>query len=160
MTRIVELKRDRARTHNTLGFSIREVEKTVNELQEKGFYLVCTEQKIDTRKTTGKCFLKMLSIFAEFERNIITTRREKSVAKSRANGVRLGRKPTIDKQRILQLRNEGMSPTVIAEKMGIHRASIYRLLKDDLEQFEGKRYWDSVGEVYRIDHHDNKQRIN
>ncbi len=44
----------------------------------------------------GKCFLDMLGTFAEFETNLRRERQLEGIAKAKAKGVYLGRKPTID----------------------------------------------------------------
>ena len=99
-------------------------------LEEKGVSLVFTDQEIDTSTPTGKCFLQKLSVFSEFERNMIPTRRSEGIARAKLNGVHLGRRPSIDRRRLMELRNEGMNPTQIAREMGINRGSVYRLEKE------------------------------
>jgi DNA invertase Pin-like site-specific DNA recombinase len=41
----------------------------VNTLESKGASLEILDQKIDTSTATGKAFLQMLGVFAEFETN-------------------------------------------------------------------------------------------
>ena len=113
-----------------LGRSVRDVENIVGELEEKGVGLIFTDQQIDTSTPTGKCFLQMLSVFSEFERNMISTRQMDGIARAKLNGGQLGRKPSIDRRRLMELRNEGMNPTQIAREMGINRGSVYRLEKE------------------------------
>ena len=72
----------------------------------------------------------MLSVFSEFERNIVATRRSEGIARAKLNGVRLGRKPSIDRRRVMELKQQGMNPTQIAREMGINRGSVYRLEKE------------------------------
>ena len=113
-----------------LGRSVRDVENIVGDLQEKGVGLVFTDQQIDTSTPTGKCFLQMLSVFSEFERNMISTRQRDGIARAKLNGVQLGRKPTIDRRRVMELKQQGMNPTQIAREIGINRGSVYRLEKE------------------------------
>ena len=110
-----------------LGRSVRDIENIVNELEEKNISLVFTDQQIDTSNPTGKCFLQMLSVFSEFERNMIATRRNEGIEKAKANGVQLGRKPSIDRNQVMQLKQEGFNPTQIAKKMNINRTTVYRV---------------------------------
>ena len=49
--------------------------------------------------------------------------------KAKENNVYKGRKSQIDVERIKTLKNEGKGATAIAKEMGIHRDSVYRLLK-------------------------------
>ena len=53
----------------------------------------------------------MLSVFSELERNMITPRRSEGTEKAKANGVQLGRKPSIGRNQVLQLKKEGFNPT-------------------------------------------------
>ena len=49
------------------------------------------------------------------------------VAAAKARGVYKGRPSTIDAETIKRLRDEGVGPTAIAKRLGIGRASVYRL---------------------------------
>ena len=61
---------------------------------------------------------------------MIAARRNEGIARARANGVQLGRKPSIDRRRVMELKQQGMTPTQIAREMGINRGSVYRLEKE------------------------------
>jgi DNA invertase Pin-like site-specific DNA recombinase len=52
----------------------------------------------------GKCFLDMLGTFAEFETNLRRERQLEGIAKAKAKGVYLGRKPTIDVDAVRKLK--------------------------------------------------------
>ena len=54
--------------------------------------------------------------------------RLEGIAKAKAKGVYKGRKPTIDPEAVRGLKAEGLGPTQIAKKLGIGRASVYRVL--------------------------------
>jgi DNA invertase Pin-like site-specific DNA recombinase len=112
-----------------LARSIRDLQNIVHELREKGVTLKATEQPIDTSTAAGKAFLDMLGVFAEFETNLRRERQMEGIAKAKAEGVYKGRKPSIDVGRIKELQAEGLGATQIAEKLGIGRASVYRVTK-------------------------------
>lgn len=76
----------------------------------------------------SKLYLSILGAVAEFERSIIKQRQREGIQKAKAKGVYKGRKPTIDKDRILALRDEGNSTYKIAEVMGISRMTVHRAL--------------------------------
>ena len=52
-----------------LARSVLDLQTIVKQLNEKGVTLTATEQPIDTKTASGKCFLDMLSVFSEFETN-------------------------------------------------------------------------------------------
>jgi DNA invertase Pin-like site-specific DNA recombinase len=51
------------------------------------------------------------------------------IAKAKAAGVYKGRKPTIEREAIEALRAQGLGATAIAKRLGIGRASVYRVLE-------------------------------
>lgn len=80
----------------------------------------------------AKLQLQMMGAFAEFERNIIKKRQAEGIAKAKARGVYANRKrlPTIDRGTVKKLREQGLSTYKIADKMGISRMSVHRILKE------------------------------
>jgi DNA invertase Pin-like site-specific DNA recombinase len=113
-----------------LARSISDLQTIVRAIREKGAALACTEQPIDTSTAAGKAFLDMLGVFAEFETNLRKERQAEGIAKAKAAGVYKGRKPEIDRAAILKLKAEGLGATAIAKRLGIGRASVYRILTD------------------------------
>jgi DNA invertase Pin-like site-specific DNA recombinase len=71
----------------------------------------------------------MLGVFAEFETNLRRERQLEGIAKAKAAGVYKGRKPTIERDAIEALRAQGLGATAIAKRLGIGRASVYRVLE-------------------------------
>ncbi len=99
----------------------------VNELRANSVTLKATEQPIDTSTAAGKAFLDMLGVFAEFETNLRKERQFEGIAKAKEDGVYTGRKPSIDAKAVRALAAEGVGATEIAERLGISRASVYRI---------------------------------
>ena len=58
-----------------------------------------------------------------------TTRQMEGIARAKTKGVYKGRKSNINVEKIKSLKDEGMGATAIARELGIHRDSVYRLLK-------------------------------
>ena len=112
-----------------LARSLRDLQNIVHELREKGVHLKATEQPIDTSSAAGKAFLSMLGVFAEFENNSRRERQLEGINAAKARGVYKGRKPTIKPEEVRRLRKEGLGATEIARKLGVGRASVYRVLQ-------------------------------
>jgi DNA invertase Pin-like site-specific DNA recombinase len=73
---------------------------------------------------------QMLGVFAEFERGIIRERVNAGLARARANGTKLGRrpvKPAIE-ARIRELKAEGMGILKIGRKLGIGTSVVQRVV--------------------------------
>jgi len=111
-----------------LARSIGDLQDIVRALKAKGVALKATEQPIDTGTAAGKAFLDMLGVFAEFETNLRKERQMEGIAQAKAKGVYKGRKPSIDKEKVRTMHEQGVQPTAIAKALGIGRASVYRVL--------------------------------
>ena len=113
-----------------LARSVKDLQDIVIYLNDKNVSLRATEQPIDTTTAAGKCFLDMLGVFSEFETNLRKERQMEGIAKAKQRGVYKGRKPSIDIEKVKDLREQGLGATAIARELGIGRASVYRVLGD------------------------------
>jgi DNA invertase Pin-like site-specific DNA recombinase len=114
-----------------LARSLKDLQDIVHELKSKDVALKATEQPVDTgtATATGKAFLDMLGVFVEFETNLRRERQLEGIGAAKAYGVYKGRKPSIDAGEFFRLRYvEKLGPAAIARRLGIGRASVYRLL--------------------------------
>ena len=112
-----------------LARSVKDLQDIVHELKAKGVALKATEQPVDTATVAGKAFLDMLGVFAEFETNLRRERQLEGIAAAKSRGVYKGRKPTIDTAEVRRLKEEEkLGPAGIARRLGIGRASVYRVL--------------------------------
>jgi len=78
----------------------------------------------------GKMVVTILAAVAEAERARILERTNEGRVEAKANGIQFGRKPTIDRTKLLELKSSGMGGTEIAKAMGIGRATVYKVLKE------------------------------
>ena len=76
--------------------SVSDLMRIVDLLAEKGASLRVLNAHIDTSNASGKAFLDMLAIFAEFETNLRRERQLEGIAKAKAAGVYRGR-PALDR---------------------------------------------------------------
>jgi DNA invertase Pin-like site-specific DNA recombinase len=110
-----------------LARSIKDLQDIVFLLKERGIALKATEQPVDTDSASGKAFLDMLGVFAEFETNLRRERQLDGIAAAKARGVYRGRKRSVDRSEVQRLRDvERLGATEIARRLGIGRASVYR----------------------------------
>ena len=73
---------------------------------------------------------QMMGVFAEFETNLRRERQLEGIAKAKAAGIYKGRRPSIDPKAVEALRLLGLGATVIAKRLGIGRASVYRVMRE------------------------------
>lgn len=112
-----------------LARSVLDLQLIVKELSDKKVTLSATEQSINTKTPEGKCFLDMLSVFAEFETNLRRERQLEGIAKAKSKGVYKGRKASIEREEVIRLKEKGLGASAIARELNCHRDSVYRLLK-------------------------------
>lgn len=116
-----------------LARSVADLLKIVEQLEAKDAALRVLSmggQEVDTRTPTGRLMLTMLGAIAEFERGLMLERQREGIAKAKAEGKYQGRVPTAQRQAadVLRLKAEGVRPVDIARRLGIGRASVYRIL--------------------------------
>jgi DNA invertase Pin-like site-specific DNA recombinase len=110
-----------------LARSIADLATIVRELEAKGAALKALEQPVDTSTAAGRAFLQMLGVFAEFETAIRRERQIEGIEAAKARGVYKGRPATISPEAIAALKAEGLGASAIAKRLGIGRASVYRV---------------------------------
>jgi DNA invertase Pin-like site-specific DNA recombinase len=118
-----------------LARSVADLLTIVTRLERKGVALRVLSmggQAVDTGTATGKLMLTMLGAVAEFERALMLERQREGIAKAKAEGKYRGRVPTAQRQAedVRRLKAEGVRPVEIARRLGIGRASVYRILGD------------------------------
>lgn len=104
--------------------------KIVKTLEDKGASLEILDQAIDTSTASGKAFLQMLGVFAEFETNLRRERQAAGIAKARLKGTYKGRKP-IDPEIIDQAKTrvaQGIPKARVARDLGIGESTLHRYL--------------------------------
>ena len=113
-----------------LARSVRHLHDLLDTISTKGASLRILDMGIDTSTATGKLLLTVLGGIAEFERQIMLERQREGIAKAKAQGKYKGRKPTAKAKagEVKALHSEGLGATQIAQRLGIGRASVYRVL--------------------------------
>lgn len=116
-----------------LARNLHDLTGIVKELEAKGASLEILDQRIDTSVASGKAFLQMLGVFAEFETNLRKERQAAGIKKAKEEGKYLGRKRIDDDRvsRALTMIEHGMSKQKAADNVGIGVATIYRRLKEE-----------------------------
>lgn len=109
-----------------LARNVKDLANIVEELSDKGAAIEIIDQKIDTSTSSGKAFLQMLGVFAEFETNLRKERQMAGIAKAKEAGKYKGRKPAASKEEVQQLLDTGLSKADIARKLGVSYRTVLR----------------------------------
>ncbi len=112
------------------GRSLADLVVTLKELAALGVGFVSLTEALDLTTPTGRAMAGLLSVFAEFEHEILRERIRAGIAEARLNGTHLGRPVTAGKKagQIRKLRRAGVSKAEIARRLDIGRTSVRRIL--------------------------------
>jgi putative DNA-invertase from lambdoid prophage Rac len=112
------------------GRSLVDLVVTLKELAELGVAFVSLTEALDLTTPTGRAMAGLLSVFAEFEHEILRERIRAGIAEARLKGKHLGRPVTVGKQasQIRKLYRGGVSKAEIARRLEISRTSVRRIL--------------------------------
>ena len=90
------------------------------------------DQPLDTGTAIGKLMLAVIGAVGQFEREMMLERQREGIAQAKRDGRYKGRSPTARRQaaEIMRLKDAGVTPTEIASRLGIGRASVYRVLAE------------------------------
>ena len=113
--------------------SLQDLVATLSELHSLKVDLYLHQQAIDTTTPAGKALFQMMGVFAEFEREIIRERIRAGLARAKANGTKLGRRPlgAVVEERIRNLRFKGMGILRIGRELGIGTSVVQRVVAAD-----------------------------
>ena len=116
-----------------LARDLRDLQDIIAQLLDKGVSISFVSERLtfsaDKDDAFSRLQLHLMGAFAEFERSIIRKRQAEGIAKAKAKGVYKGRKATIDAKDIAMLKSQGMGASEIARRLGIGRASVYRVIQ-------------------------------
>jgi DNA invertase Pin-like site-specific DNA recombinase len=112
------------------GRSLVDLLITLKELSALGVGFVSLTEALDLTTPTGRAMAALLSVFAEFEHEILRERIRAGIAEARSQGKHLGRPVTVGKQasQIRKLYRGGASKAEIARRLDIGRTSVRRIL--------------------------------
>ncbi len=92
---------------------------------------------IDTRGPMGLMVITILSAVAQAERSRILERTNEGRIEAMAKGIKFGRKPFVNDDKVRELSNEGMTASEIATKLRIGRSTVYKSLYASLDKEDG-----------------------
>lgn len=116
-----------------LARSVRDAADLADELTERGVSLSIGGSVHDPTDPVGRLLFNVLSMVAEFERDLIRQRTREGMAVARARGRLKGKQPSLSPKQdahVASLFDAGeLSAGEIAELFGIGRSSVYRAVE-------------------------------
>jgi DNA invertase Pin-like site-specific DNA recombinase len=116
-----------------LGRNAAEVMLTIRDLGERGIVLRSLREGIDTSNATGRMVAGVLASLAELELELQRERRTAAKSARQARGLPIGRPKALTADEIAlaeRMRASGEPVPVIAEHLGVGRATLYRTLAE------------------------------
>lgn len=111
-----------------LGRDTRDVLNIIHEVEQRGAFVTVLDPHVSTRGEMGHLVITVLGMVAQMERRFIKDRQRDGIERAKRNGVYKGGKRRIDRSAVLKLRQDGKTPTQIANDLGCSRMQVYRIL--------------------------------
>lgn len=103
---------------------------TLDTFRELWINFVSQQERIDTSTATWQLMFTIISGFAQFERQIISTRVKAWIQKARSQWKQIGRKKEFKNYSLLlQLRKQGLSIRKIAKELNISSTLVHNILR-------------------------------
>ena len=112
-----------------LGRDTADMIQLIKEFDDIGVAIRFLDDGISTEGTMGKMVVTILLAVAQAERQRILERTNEGRLEAKAKGIKFGRKPSVDKEKIRTLRSQGVGATEIARQLNIGRSTVYKVLK-------------------------------
>lgn len=112
-----------------LGRTIGEMIELITAFDARGVTLRFLDDDLSTEGGTARVIVSVLSAVDRAERQRIHERTSEGRMEAKEKGVKFGRKPTIDRDRVQTLRIRGFGAATIAQEMNIGRSTVYKILQ-------------------------------
>jgi DNA invertase Pin-like site-specific DNA recombinase len=120
-----------------LGRNAAEVMTTIRGLGERNIVLRSLREGIDTANSTGRMVAGVLASLAELELELGRERQAAAREARRARGQHIGRPKALDESKselARRMHASGESAGTIATTLGVSRATVYRVLADQVDE--------------------------
>jgi DNA invertase Pin-like site-specific DNA recombinase len=112
--------------------SLKSLVATLEELRVLGVQFVSYTENLDFSTPAGRVLANLISVFAEYERDLIRERVKAGIQNAKSKGIRVGRRSKIDPgllETIAYMRGKEMSLGKIAKAVGISKTLVFKTLK-------------------------------
>lgn len=121
-----------------LGRNAMDVRSTVEQLAERNIKVHCLALGgVDLTSPAGKMTMGVIAAVAEFERDLLIERTNAGITRAKSQGKKLGRPTAASVEQVQQLKNDGLSQSAIALKIGVSLSTVKRLWKQSTQHTPG-----------------------
>ncbi len=114
-----------------LGRDTADMIQIIKQFDAMGVHVRFLDDHITTEGTMGKMVVTILSAVATAERQRILERTNEGRMDAKIKGIKFGRKRSINREQVLQLRASGIGATEVAKQVCIGRSTVYKILKEE-----------------------------
>jgi len=114
------------------GRSMKEFVSFLSDMDDKGIGVIAVKNGLDTSSSSGRMMMKLIGVLEEWNREMLIERTNAGLARTVANGTKLGRKSVLTpsiRRKILDLKENGSSIRTIANEIGVNRGAVQRFLQ-------------------------------
>ena len=115
-----------------LARNLDDLRRIVNDLTHRGVQVQFMKEQLvfnDEDSAMSRLLLSVMGAFAEFERTLLRERQREGITIAKKKGVYKGRKPSLNPERVQQLRARialGEKKAALAREFGISRETLYQ----------------------------------
>lgn len=113
-----------------LGRNTADMIQLIKAFDAQGVAVRFIDDGISTDGEMGKMVITILSAVAQAERQRILERTNEGRQDAKLNGIKFGRKRTIDRTQIEKMCSQGLGATEIARQMKIARSTVYKIMSE------------------------------
>ena len=112
-----------------LGRDTADMIQLIKDFDNMGVSVKFLSDGISTEGSMGKMVVTILSAVAQAERERILERTNEGRIEAKSKGIVFGRKRTVDRNKVIELKKKGMGATQISTELKIGRSTVYKILK-------------------------------
>ncbi len=112
-----------------LGRDTADMIHLIKEFDDMSVAILFLDDGISTEGTMGKMVVTILSAVAQAERQRILERTNEGRLEAKAKGIKFGRKPSVDRNKVRALHAQGIGATEIARQLKMGRSTGYKILE-------------------------------
>ena len=115
-----------------LARNLDDLRRIVNDLTHRGVQVQFMKEQLvfnDEDSAMSRLLLSVMGAFAEFERTLLRERQREGITIAKKKGVYKGRKPSLNPERVQELRARialGEKKAALAREFGISRETLYQ----------------------------------
>lgn len=110
--------------------SLKHLVTALDDLTECGIEFISYKENIDTTTTMGRAMFGMIGVMAQIEREMIRDRVVAGLKNAKAKGRLLGRRRSVNYEKVKMLASEGLPVGKIAAQLGVSHTIVGRILKE------------------------------